>query len=218
MRRCVPINTWNAGQILSVVRTINRMDINYLGPDESTQDQTLLQFCNVALWSLARLCYNTETSDVATITAEGIVPFTFGNAPIANMYEPLRMLAADGSEAPQRYLDTSPVGWYCEGPGKPIDVRGLTGQYRLKYIRYPRQVTQASDPVDISESGYKPLIMEISSLIKSVKNFYAEAEAMGNVAKSGYAGITQAAISGRGPSSGGQPPSYGDVMKAQGGT
>lgn len=192
-----------------------------MGPDESTQDQALLQFMNVALWNLARLCYNTESSDDIVISADGNVSFTMGNTPITNMYEPLRLLKVDGSseiEVQRRYSDTAPIGWYCESPNKPIHLRGVTGTLRLKYIRYPRQVTQASDPVDVSEAGYKPLIMEISSLIKSAKNFYQESEAMGAVAKSGYAGITQAAISGRGPSSGGQPPSYDDVKKAQGGT
>lgn len=211
------MNTWNAGQILSVVRTVNKMDIDYLGSDSTSQNQTLLQFMNVALWNLARLCYNTETSDPLEITADGTADFQKNAAPITNMFEPLRLLNADGSEAPQRYLDTSSVGWYCEGPGRQIDVRGMTGQCRMKYIRYPRQVTQESDPVDCPESGYKPLIMEISALVKSVKNFYQEAQAMEGTAKTGYDEIAQAAISARGPSPGGNPPSFNDSTRARGG-
>ncbi|PZD95237.1 hypothetical protein DNH61_11800 [Paenibacillus sambharensis] len=82
---------------------------------------------------------------------------------------------------------------------------------------FQQPVTQAADPVDCPESGYQTLIMEISSQVKYVKNFYNEADAMVGAAKTGYAGITQAAISARGPSSGGQPPSYDDVQKARGG-
>jgi hypothetical protein len=210
------MNTWNAGQILSVVRTVNSMDITYLGPDSSTQNQTLFQFMNIALWNLVRLCYNTEVTDTMTISADGPITFTKGNAAITNMYEPLRMLiitAGIETEVQRRYSDTAPVGWYCEGPNQPIDLRGITGSIKLKYIRYPRQVTQESDPVDISESGYKALIMEMSSLVKNVKNFYEEANAMAANAKAGYPSITQAAISARGPSSGGQPPSMSEDPK-----
>lgn len=211
------MNTWNAGQILTVVRTINKMDVDYLGPDPTTQNQTLFQFMNVALWNLVRLCYNTETSDVLSISADGTANFMKNTQPITNMFEPLRMLASDGSEAPQRFTDSYPVGWYCEGPGQPIDVRGLTGQYLVKYIRYPRQVTQEADPVDCPEAGYKPLIMEISTLVKSVKNFYAEAQAMEGIARTGYDEIVQAAVSARGPSPGGNPPSFNDASRVRGG-
>lgn len=214
------MNTWNAGQILTVVRTVNKMDIDYLGADDTAQNQMLFQFLNVALWNLARLCYNTEVSDVVNITDDGPVEFTRGSAAITNMYEPLRLVRIDGGrevEVNKRSSDTAPIGWYCESPNQPIHVRGSTGQHRLKYIRYPRQVTQETDPVDCPESGYKALIMEISALVKDVKNFYQEAEAMAANAKSGYSAITQAAISGRGPSSGGMPPSFDDVKKAQGG-
>ncbi|QHT61696.1 hypothetical protein GXP70_18095 [Paenibacillus lycopersici] len=214
------MNTWNAGQILSVVRTVNKMDIDYLGSDSTSQNQTLLQFMNVALWNLARLCYNAETSDTIAISADGNASFTRGNAAITNMFEPLRLIKVnvDGSEeeAPQRYLDTSAVGWYCEGPNQPIHIRGLSGSFKLKYLRYPRIVTQESDPVDMPESGYKPLIMEISALVKNVKNFYEEANAMEGAARSGYAEIVQAAISARGAAPGGSPPSFADVPKAKG--
>ena len=170
------MNTWNAGQILSVVRTINKMDITYLGPDDTTQNQTLFQFMNVALWNLVRLCYNTETSDTINLTADGPVTFQKGNADITNMFEPLRLIEVkvDNSEveAQKRYSDTAPVGWYRESENQPIDCRGLRGNYKLKYIRYPRQVTHETDPVDVSEAGYKALIMDMSALIKNVKNFY----------------------------------------------
>jgi len=208
------MNTWNAGQILSVVRTINKMDMGYLGDDPSTQNQTLFQFMNASLWKLAKLCHNTETSDTVNITADGPLQLTKGNTPITNMYEPLRLLS-DVGEVPRRYFQTSPYGWYCEGPNQPIDVKGITGPHRLVYIRYPRQVTQESDPVDIPESGYTALIMEISSLLKYVKNFYEEANAMGGNAKAGYTGIAQAAIAARGGDS--LTPAYSDVNKARGG-
>jgi hypothetical protein len=213
------MNTWNAGQILTVVRTVNKMDIDYLGSDTVTQNQMLFQFMNVALWNLVRLCYNTETSDVVTVTADGHVQFTKGNTAISNLYEPLRMLKITNgveSEVPKRYSDTAPVGWYCEGPNQPIDLRGVTGEVKLKYIRYPRQVTQESDPVEIPESGYKALIMEISSLVKSVKNFYEEANAMAANAKAGYPVIAQAAMSARGPSAVGHPPDLDDAKRAGG--
>jgi hypothetical protein len=212
------MNTWNAGQILTVVRTINKMDIDYLGPDQSTQDQTLIQFMNVALWKLARLMYNTEISDVLTVSGDGPVTFQKGQAPVTNMFEPLRIVdVSSGSEMPKRQAFTSARGWYCEGPNQPIDIRGFTGDFQLHYIRYPRQVTQASDPVDCPESGYHALIQEISALVKLTKNFYDEAAAAQNNAQVGYPAITQAAISARGPSSGGNPPSFRDADRLRGG-
>lgn len=214
------MNTWNAGQIITVVRTINRMDISYLGSDETAQNQTLFQFMNVSLWKLARLCYNTETSDTISITTNGPVTFTNGNTVITNMFEPLRLLqvvSGTETEVPRRNSDTAPLGWYRESPNQSIDARGLNGSYKLKYIRYPRQVTQNSDPVDCPESGYQTLINEISAMVKSVKNYYEESSAMAANAKSGYTGLVQAAISGRGPSTGGQPPSMQDATVAKGG-
>lgn len=215
------MNTWNAGQILSVVRTRNKMDINYLGDDETAQNQALFQFLNVALWKLARLAYNTETSDTVTISQDGPVTFTKGNTAISNMFEPLRMVKMENgrpvAEHPKRYSILAPIGWWCEAPNQPIDVVGATGTYALTYIRYPRQITQAGDPVDITEQAYGALIDEISTQIKLTKNYYEEAAAVDAKAKQAYPGITQSAISARGPSSGGQPPSYDDVKQARGG-
>jgi len=213
------MNTWNAGQILTVARTINKMDMSYLGPDEGSQDQTLIQFMNIALWDMARLCYNTEASDVMNVTADGVVDFTRGNIPITNMFEPLRLLNIGGGnemEVPKRYSDTAPTGWYCESPNQPIDLKGIRGQVKLKYIRYPRQVTQIGDPVDCPESGYDALINKISAQVKSVKNFYEESAAMEAKAKDGYPNVAQAAISARGQSSAGAPPSFGDVTTVRG--
>lgn len=207
--------TWNAGQILTAVQTTNKMDMNYLGPDEDAQNQALIRFMNIALWGMARLCYNTETSDPIHVMDEGVVNFTKGNAIITNLFEPLRLIR-NGTELPKRYMETSARGWYCEGPNRPIHLRGYTGQVTLEYIRYPRQVTQASDPVDCPESGYDALINKISEQVKSVKNFYEESTAMAAKAKAGYPNVTQAAISARGQS-GGNPPSYGDVSTARGG-
>jgi hypothetical protein len=212
------MHTWNAGQILTVIRTVNKMDIDYLGPDESSQNQMLIQFMNVALWKLARLCFNTEVSDTLTISGDGPVTFQKGQAAIANMFEPLRIVdVSTGSEMPKRPAFTSARGWYCEGPNQPIDIRGFTGDFQLHYIRYPRQVTQASDPVDCPETGYQALIAEISAMVKDVKNFYDESAAMEAKAKAGYSVIEQAAQSARGPSSGGLPPSFRDVDRARGG-
>lgn len=209
------MNTWNAGQILMVVRDINKMDMNYLGPDDEAQGQALIRFMNVALWNMARLCYNTETSDTINITDDGIVNFTRGNAPITNMYEPLRLLR-NGVEVPKRYSETSSRGWYCEGPNRPIHLRGFTGEVKMEYIRYPRQVTQDSDPVDCPESGYDALINKISEQVKAVKNFYEESAAMNAKAKEGYPNVAQAAISARGQA-GGSPPSLSDVTTVRGG-
>jgi hypothetical protein len=212
------MHTWNAGQILTVVRTVNKMDIDYLGPDQSTQDQTLIQFMNVALWKLARLMYNTEISDVLTVSGDGPVTFQKGQAAITNMFEPLRIIDVNtGSEMPKRPAYTSARGWYCEAPNRKIDIRGFTGDFELHYIRYPRQVTKSDDPVDCPESGYHALINEISAQVKLVKNFYEESSAAAGNAQAGYPMVTQAAISARGPSSGGNPPSFRDVDKARGG-
>jgi len=212
------MHTWNAGQILTVVRTVNKMDIDYLGPDESSQNQMLIQFMNVALWKLARLCYNTEISDVLTISGDGPVEFEKGNSPITNMFEPLRIVDVNtGSEMPKRPAYTSARGWYCEAPNRTIDIRGFTGDFQLHYIRYPRQVTKENDQVDCPESGYSALINEISAQVKLVKNFYDESAAAQTAAQAGYPTITQAAISARGPSSGGNPPSFRDVDNARGG-
>lgn len=217
------MNTWNAGQILTQVRTMNRMDIDYLGPDTSTQNQTLFGFMNICLWNLPRLAYLADTSDPVTLAASGPVTFTKGNAAITNMYEPLRLLGYENGllvdEMSKRPSYTYPVGWWREAVNQPVDVNGAkpTATYKLAYLRYPSQVTQESDAVDIAEAGYKPLIMAITELIKWSKNFYSEAEAASNASKLGYNAIAQAAIAARGASAQGQPPSYDDVKQARGG-
>lgn len=212
------MNTWNAGQLASVILTLGKMDVDYLGADDTSRKQSIYQFLNMALWKLARLAYNVEYSDPLPVTQDGFVTFKRGSITVTDMFEPLQLLDATNTEVPKRYSYTAPIGWWVDSPNQQIHLKGLTaGSYVLKYLRLPRTVTKDDDPIDMPESGYQTLVHEVLASIKTTKNYYEEAAAMDGRAKAGYPAITQAAISARGPSSGGQPPSYEDVTKARGG-
>src|SRR5690606_12142078 len=96
-----------------------------------------------------------------------------------NMYEPYQMLDDTDKAVSQRTsFDSTKPGWYREDSYSDIHVRGLDGDYRLKYIAYPTKITLGTQTPDCPPAMYGELISWVCSRIKYTKNYYAESKAM----------------------------------------
>lgn len=212
-------NLYNAGQLATIIKKLCAMDLEEIGSDDDTQNTHIFQFMNIILMKLARMAYNVEFSDAKTISTDGYVTFQLNGTDIDNLYEPLTIVDTTPleNEMQKRTSYSGPKGWWRESNNLGIHVRGITGSYKMKYIRYPKLITLTTDTVELPPSGYDALIKDVVSLIKLAPNSYAGSEYVGGLAKQAYGGVTQGAISARGTGNSGQPPSAQDTSVARGG-
>jgi|GEM_PF-2479706 len=218
-------NLYNAGQLASIIRKLGEMDIEDLGSDTDSQNTYIFYYMNLAMWELARLANQVKYSDMKTISADGYVTFQQNGADITNMFEPLMIFGPNGKPVPKRTADDAPLGWWREAENQEIHIRGFSaasqplqsGQYQLKYIKYPKQVTLETDTVEFPPSGYMTLVKKTLSLIKYSKNSYGGAEFMDTQSKLSMGNLMQAAVSARGTGTTGQPIGENDLRIARGG-
>lgn len=192
--------------ILGVIRTLAVNELDDLSPDPNEQNDKIIEFTNVVLRKRVRQAYNVDTSDPLTISGDGYQTFLKSGNPITEMYEPLGLYDTQGRQAYRRTTWDSLRGWWREGDNQPIHTKGITGDYTLKYIRYPAKVTSISDPVEFPLAGQWDLIYDVVGLIKLIKNFYEESDYV----KKQATGITTTKASERAQGSMFDPPSRDD--------
>lgn len=215
---------YNAGELASIIIKANEKDIEDLGGDLDSQQSYIFKFMNIAMWKLAKLAERVEYSDALTLSADGFVTFTKSGQPI-ELFEPKTIYMPSGQPMNKRTSDEAPLGWWKEAETVDIHVRGfglttnqklVTGDYVLKYLRYPKKVTLPTDNIDFPPAGYDALIKEVSAMVKLPKNSYSGSDFFDNKAKQSYNNLTQGSISARGTGSTGQPTGMNDAQQAKG--
>lgn len=181
-----------ADQLLMLIQQICIMDLAYLGESDSIRKTLMYDYLSLAMQAMAKQANNVAISEPLIISGDGPKQFKAGGAPIADMFQPLRMIDSMNVEARHSQSFTFPKGWYWEGSQSDIYVRGLSGTYTLHYIKYPAWITSGDQIPDFPPSGYMALIYECAALIKQSKNFYEESNAMKEQARSGYGAIEEA--------------------------
>lgn len=216
-------NLYNSGQLATIIKKLGENDIEDLGADDDSKNTFIFYYLNIAMWKLARLAYNVANSDAKNLTTDGYVTFQRNGADIADLFEPLMIFDPNGRQVMKRSADDAPIGWWREAQNMEVHIKGFSaagaqklpaGNYQLKYIKYPKQVTLPDDAVEFPPSGYDSLIKEVLALIKYSKNSYAGAQYMETGAKTSYGAAAQGAQMARGPY---QPVGKQDVTDARGG-
>lgn len=194
--------------ILPNIRILSKNELDDLGNSEAEQNETIYRFMNVSMEKRARQAYIEEFSDPLTIAGDGDYTFKRGGVDIDDLYEPLSVHVATkyGKGITPRTNFESTIGWRRESPNQPIDIRGITGEHVLKYLRYPKPITASSDVVEFPRAAKMDLIMDVVALCKLPKNYYQEYDAIKKEA-TGTATV-KAAISAKGTNS--SPPSLLD--------
>jgi hypothetical protein len=213
-------NIYNAGQLATIIAKAAEMDVPDLGADSSAQNSYIYSFLNIIMMKYFRVAYQEMFSDALNITQSGYVQFKSGGQIITDMAEPEKILdmgTANEIEIQKRSSYSAPVGWWRGGQNQDIHVRGLNGNYKLVYIKYPARVTIDTDTIEFPPSGYDLLIKETVSMIKYVKNSYAGSDYFDSKAKVALGEAVQGAISARGTGSSGQPPGSADALTGRGG-
>lgn len=217
-------NLYNAGELYTIINKLGEMDMDDLG-EEAQRKTFVYHYANIAMWKLVRLAHRVDYSDVVELTGDGYAEFTKSGQGISNLYEPMSIIMPNGQPMAKRTAEEAPVGWWRESETQEIHVRGfslttsqklVTGDYKLKFIRYPNRITIDSDPVDFPPSGYDALIKEVLSLIKYSKNSFADAEYLDAKAKQGYNNLTNAAIASKGTGTSGTTIGLNDATVAKG--
>lgn len=190
---------FNAGQLAAMIKTAAKKDMPDFGEDNE-QNTAIYNWITLYMFQYAKAIRVTETSDALAISpSDDYVTFTRSGNPITDMYEPYQMLDENERAAAKRTsFDNTNKGWYRESAFSPIHVRGLDGTFRLKYIRYPKQVTIDSDIPEISPSTYAELVSWVVGKLKLTKNYYQESQAMLADANAVRHAKTKAAVSGMG--------------------
>lgn len=212
-------NIYNAGQLATIILKAAEMDVPDLGADSTTQNSYIYQFLNLVLMKYARVAYVETFSDTLAISTNGYVQFMTGNALITDMFEPEKILDMDNGEAEvqKRTSYSAPSGWWRGAQNQDIHVRGLSGNYKLVYLKYPARVTLDTNVIEFPPSGYDMLVKEVVSMIKWAKNSYGGADFFDSKAKVSLSEATQGAVSARGTGSSGQPPGPNDTQIGRGG-
>jgi hypothetical protein len=211
---------YNAGQLFTIISSICQNEMQDLATDIQGQKDAVYRLMNVSLWKLPRVVYWSQYSDPLTLSADGYLTFKYQTTDIADLFEPQMILKPNGQELMKRNFDTGPIGWWRDSQNSQIHIRGFSavpplvaGNYQLKYLKYPKQVTIDGDEVQIAPSGYQELIFDVCKLIKLSRNSYQGAEFMGQHANQSLSAAVQGSISGRGTTIG-QPPSIADAQIA----
>jgi hypothetical protein len=216
-------NFYNAGQLFTIISGICSMEMEDLATDPQGQKDAVYRLMNISLWKMPRVSYLSQYSEQLNVTIDGYVTFKYSSQDISDMFEPQIIFQPNGQPLQKRTSDDAPIGWWRESQNLPIHIRGFTsyapltvGNYQLKYLKYPKQVTIDGDAIEIAPSGYYELIFDVCRLIKLSRNSYGGAEFMGQKADQALGSSVQGAISARGTGSTGQPPSAADVQNVRG--
>jgi hypothetical protein len=168
-----------AGELATEIKMLAKMDVIDLGDDDDSQNLYIFAYMNQFLKLNAKLANKIVTTDALVVSGSGYVNFLVSTQAITNMYEPSLMIdPTDKAVARRTSFDATAAGWFREDAYSSIHMRGLSGTYRLKYIKYPDKITLAEQTPEYPPQGYAGMIAWIISRIKFSKNFYQEAQAM----------------------------------------
>src|SRR5690348_8917605 len=120
------------------------MDVPDLGADSTTQNSYIYQFLNVVMMKYFRVAYQEMFSDTLAISTNGYVQFKTNSALITDMAEPEKLIdvgTANETEVAKRTSYSATKGWWRGGQNQDIHVRGLSGNYKLVYLKYPARVS-----------------------------------------------------------------------------
>lgn len=213
-------NIYNAGQLAAAIKQMAQNDVPDLGND-TAQNNFIFLYLNLALTELARLAFLVTYSDTLAVTTTGWYDFLKNAASIqTTLFEPQLILPFPESGSTSYIKRTSyeaPVGWWRESQDQGVHIKGLeAGNYTLKYLRYPKQITIATDIVEFPTSGNATLCKTVVGMIKLSKNSYAGMQALDSSAKQSMGAAAQGSISAKGTNSSGQPLNTADVANARG--
>lgn len=214
-------NIYSAGQLATIIKQMAQNDVPDLGND-ATQSSFIFMYLNLALTELARLASLETFSDPLAVSSTGWYNFLQSTASIATtLYEPqvIYPYPENGSiNYIKRTSYEAPIGWWRSSQDQGVHLKGLTaGNYTLRYLRYPKQITLATDIVEFPSSGNATLCKTVVGMIKLSKNSYAGMQAIDSSAKQSMGLAAQGSISARGTGSTGTPLGQADVTTARGG-
>lgn len=194
--------------ILPDIRRLSVNELRDIGNSEIEQNDAIFSLTNIVLDKRARQAYIEEFSDALNITADGDYTFLLSGVAITDLYEPLAVHVTNkyGKPIQTRTAFDAPTGWRRESDNQPVNIRGVTGLHVLKYLRYPAQITASTDPVEFPRAAKTDIIMDVVSLVKLVKNYYDESNAI--KAKATGTATVKASIAAKGTNS--APPSMTD--------
>lgn len=215
---------YNAGQLFTIISSMCQNEMDDLATDTQGKKDAVYRLMNICLWKLPRVVYWSQYSDQLSLSADGFVTFNYNSSPITDMFEPQMIFQPNGQPLQKRQSDDGQIGWWRESQNLQIHIKGFTsyaplaaGNYQLKYLKYPKQITIDADEVQIAPSGYQELIFDVAKMIKLSRNSYAGSEFMGQNADKSLMQAVQAGLSARGTGSTGQPPSAQDASYVRGG-
>ncbi len=213
-------NIYNAGQLSTIIKQMCQNDIADLGNSDA-QDTFIFMYLNLALTELARLAYLVTFSDSLAVTGTDWYSFTKDTTSIATtLFEPQVVLPYPESGSTTYIKRTSyeaPTGWWRESQDQGVHLKGLTaGNYKLKYLRYSKQITLAADIVEFPSSGNATLCKTVVGMIKLSKNSYAGMQALDASAKQSMSVAAQGSISAAGTGTTGQKTGALDIAAARG--
>lgn len=199
-----------AGQLATSIKKMIAMDIAELGETDSTQNTYIFDYMSRAMNELVSVCSVIRVSDQLNVTSDGYVTFNRAGSLITDLYEPLRILDANGNPVAKRSYFEASKGWWRESANSDIHLKGLNGTYTLHYKAYPTEITTAAQVPEFPPSGYMALMYYTCGMIKESKDFYEEANAMYAKAKERLKILVKANLDGRGVN-GGSVPNVADI-------
>jgi hypothetical protein len=189
---------YTADQLATIIKMAAKKDMPDFGEDEE-QDFYIFQWLNLYMFQFAKAIRKTRTSDELTISATGYVNFLVSGQEITDLYEPYQILdTADKAVTKRTSFDNTSPGWYREDGFSQVHVRGITGAYRLKYIKYADPITLGTQVPEISPASYAEVVSWVVSKLKLTKNYLDESKALQADAQSVNLAKVKAAQSGMG--------------------
>lgn len=182
-----------ADQLIANVQQICLMDMAYLGENDTVRKTVMYDYLSLAMHALAKNANQVAYTDTLTISADGAATFKVSGVNVDDMFQPLRVIdTGSGQEARHSQSFAFTNGWFWDGSAQSLYVKGLRGTFSLHYVKYPAWITAGSQIPEFPPSGYMSLIYETAALIKQSKNYYEEANAMKEQARTTYGAIEDA--------------------------
>lgn len=203
-----------ANDLLPTIQKIASSYLDELGSNETDQNNYIFEFLSRTLRKLAGIAYQVKDSDKLTLSQDGYVTFKRDGVEIQDLYAPLTLLNPQGYEVTKRTSFSDDKGWWRDGSNSSVHIKGFSsarplmqGDYTLKYVAYPKKITEATDAVEFPDAGSLGLSYHCAALImESLPNHKDLATHFYNLSILHLKSITQASIDSMGRSTGGFRP------------
>lgn len=169
---------YTADQLATMIKIAAKKDMPDFGEDDD-QDFYIFQWINLYMFQFAKAIRKIATSDALTLSTTGYVEFLVNGQVATDIYEPYQILDANDKAATKRTsFDNTGPGWYREDGFSQVHVRGLTGAYRLKYIKYANPITLGEQVPEIPPASYAEVVSWVVGKLKLTKNYLNENQAL----------------------------------------